>query len=442
MSPQNQALRLLSTFIVTLLILPSLALADTVPTIHSGDTAWMITATAFVLMMLIPGLALFYGGLVRKENVLAIYAQSFATSCIICVLWVVVGYTLVFSEGNLFTGGLSNLFLKNVKIDSINSAAGTIPETVYVMFQMTFAAITPALMLGSIADRIKFSSMIVMVATWSIVVYCPIAHWLWGPNGFLGSVGVFGFGPVLDYADGLVVHVSSGLSALVAVIVMGKRKPLGKSDSAPYNLVYSLIGAALLWVGWTGFNAGSAVSAGNNAGMAMLVSYVAATAALAWMAMEWKSKGKPSIVGIISGSVAGLVAITPASGLVGLQGALIIGLAVGIVCFIGCTTIKEKFGYDDSLDAFGVHGIGGALGSILTGVFVVKDINSTNHIGGLLEGNTKALYAQLAGTGIVVVYTFVAAFILFKIIDKVMGLRVSEEVELNGLDEHLHGNKV
>jgi|TARA_B100000315_G_scaffold243695_1_gene267369 Amt family ammonium transporter len=399
--------------------------------LDTGDTAWMLTSTALVLMMTIPGVAMFYGGMVRKNNVLAIAVQSFAICCLISVIWMVAGYSLAFAEGNPFVGGLDMAFLAGMTVDTLN---GTIPESVFVIFQMTFAIITPALITGAFADRMKFSSMLVFIALWSLVVYSPITHWVWGPGGFLGNAGV------LDFAGGTVVHINSGVAGLVAALVIGKRTGYGAENMAPHNLTLSLIGASLLWVGWFGFNAGSAVAANGSAGMAMAVTQIAtAAAALAWMICEWATLKKPSVLGLVSGAVAGLVAITPASGFVGPGGALAIGATAGIVCWWASTQLKIKLGYDDSLDVFGIHGVGGIVGALLTGVFAVKAIGGTP---GLIEGNAGQVVTQLLGIGATIVYCAVATFIILKIVDAIMGLRVTEEDERDGLDFNLHGETV
>ena len=399
--------------------------------LDTGDTAWMLTSTALVLMMTIPGLAMFYGGMVRKKNVLAIAVQSFAICCLISIIWMVAGYSLAFAEGNPFVGGLDLAFLAGMTVDKLN---GTIPESVFVIFQMTFAIITPVLITGAFADRMKFSSMLVFVALWSLVVYSPITHWVWGPGGFLGNAGV------LDFAGGTVVHINSGVAGLVAALVIGKRTGYGAENMAPHNLTLSLIGASLLWVGWFGFNAGSAVAANGSAGMAMAVTQIAsAAAALAWMFCEWATLKKPSVLGLISGAVAGLVAITPASGFVGPGGALAIGAVAGVVCWWASTQLKIKLGYDDSLDVFGIHGVGGIVGALLTGVFAVKAIGGTP---GLIEGNPGQVVTQLMGIGATIVYCAVATFIILKIVDAIMGLRVTEEDERDGLDFNLHGETV
>src|SRR3984957_18337679 len=327
--------------------------------INSGGTAWMLTSTALVLMMTIPGLALFYGGMVRKMNVLTTVMQSFAITCLVTVLWMIVSYSLAFTEGNPFFGGFSRVLLDGMTVDSINDLAKTIPESVYMCFQMTFAIITPALICGAFADRMKFSALLWFIGLWAVLVYAPIAHWVWGADGFLNDAGL------LDFAGGTVVHINSGVAGLMCALMLGKRRGYPVEPMPPHNLVLTLIGASLLWVGWFGFNAGSAVTAGTSAGMAMAVTQIAtATAALTWMFVEWLFKGKPSVLGICSGAVAGLVAITPASGFVDPRGALVIGVAAGVVCYWGATGLKHAFGYDDSLDAFGIHGVGGTVGAI------------------------------------------------------------------------------
>jgi len=404
--------------------------------INSGDTAWMLTSTALVLMMTIPGLALFYGGMVRKMNVLATIMQSFAVTCLVTVLWMVVCYSLAFTEGNAYVGGLGRLLLKGMTVESINDLAKTIPESVYMCFQMTFAIITPALICGAFADRMKFSALLWFIGLWSILVYAPVAHWVWGPGGFLADAGV------LDFAGGTVVHINSGVAGLMAALVMGKRRGYGTEPMAPHNLVFSVIGASLLWVGWFGFNAGSAVAANGAAGMAMAVTQIAtATAALTWMFVEWAMRGKPSVLGIISGAVAGLVAITPASGFVDPRGALIIGIVAGIICYWGVSGLKNSLGYDDSLDAFGIHGLGGTVGAILTGVLAVAAVGGEGK-SGLIDGNAHQVITQLYGVGVTVVYDAVVSLILLKIIDAIIGLRVDTDVEREGLDLAIHGEVV
>src|ERR1700674_1970486 len=418
--------------------------------INSGDTAWMLASTALVLMMTIPGLALFYGGMVRKKNVLATLMQSFAICCLVTVLWWVVGYSLAFTPGSTaYLGGFSRVFMNGViyvkdmaavaatkdapavaaivgKV-SVSHLGVTVPETVYAMFQLTFAIITPALICGAFADRMKFSAMLWFMGLWSLVVYAPIAHWVWEPSGWLAVKGV------LDFAGGTVVHINAGIAALACALILGKRVGYNKEPIAPHKLVLTVIGASLLWVGWFGFNAGSAVAADGRAGMAMAVTQIAtAAAALAWMFTEWLVKGKPSVLGIASGAVAGLVAITPASGFVMPNGSVIIGIAAGVICFFASTSVKKALGYDDSLDAFGVHCIGGIVGALLTGALAAKD----------LSGQDNSVITQLWGVSSTLIYGFVASYIILKIIDVTIGLRVTEEEEREGLDVSLHGESV
>ena len=410
------------------------------PKIDSGDTAWMLTSSALVLLMTIPGLALFYGGMVRKKNVLATLAQSFGATCIITVLWMILGYSIAFTNNpnpniQKWIGGVDYLFLGKMGLNAVNPLAGTIPESVYMFFQMTFAIITPALIAGSLADRMKFSAFMWFMALWLLLVYCPIAHWVWG-GGWLGTMGA------LDYAGGTVVHLNAGTAGLVTCLVLGKRVGLGTENMAPHNLVLSVIGASLLWVGWFGFNAGSAVTANVNAGMAAAATQIAtAAAALGWMFAEWIVAKKPSVLGMISGAVAGLVAITPASGFVNPMGALIIGITVGVICYISSVWVKKLIGYDDALDAWGVHGVGGAWGAMMTGVFASNAINSASK-GWLIDGNFGQLWIQFVDVASVFVYCGVGTFIILKVIDLVIGLRVSKEVEVEGLDINLHGETV
>ena len=407
------------------------ALAQDAAELDSGDTAWMLTSTAIVLMMTIPGVALFYGGMVRKKNVLATLIQSFAITCLITVIWVLVGYSLAFGGGGgPFIGGFDRILLAGLTPDDLS---GTIPESVFIVFQMTFAIITAALITGAIAERMKFSALLWFVGLWSVVVYAPIAYWVWG-GGFLADAGV------LDFAGGTVVHINSGVAALVAALYLGKRRGLGTQNLAPHNLVLSVIGAALLWVGWFGFNAGSAVAADGAAGMAMLVTQIAAaTAALAWMLAEWLLRRKPTVLGIVSGAIAGLVAITPASGYVGPAGALAIGAAAGFVCYWGVAWLKPRLGYDDSLDVFAVHGLGGIAGALLTGVFAVEAIGGTP---GALEGNIAQIGVQVWGILATVAWCAVASVVLLFVIDKTIGLRVDEDAESEGLDLAQHGESV
>jgi Amt family ammonium transporter len=413
------------------------ALADE-PKLDTGDTAWMLTSTALVLMMTIPGVALFYGGMVRKKNVLDVTMQSFAVCCLMTVLWMVAGYSLAFTDGgdlNAFIGSLDNALLANMALGGAHPLAATIPESVFMMFQMTFAIITPALITGAFADRMKFSAMLWFLGLWSLLVYVPIAHWVWG-GGFLGADGV------LDFAGGTVVHVNAGIAGLVAAIVIGRRNGYGTENMAPHNLTLSLIGASLLWVGWFGFNAGSAVASGERAGMAMVVTQIAtAGAALSWMVTEWVFRGKPSVLGIVSGAVAGLVAITPASGFVLPGSALIIGLIAGVACYWGAVWLKTKLGYDDSLDVFGVHGIGGIVGAILTGVFAVSSVGGEAAVG-LIEGNPGQVLTQIWGVVVTMAYCAIVTFVILKLVDVVIGLRVDKESEVMGLDLSLHGETV
>jgi Amt family ammonium transporter len=399
------------------------------PTLSAGDTAWMLTATALVLFMTIPGLALFYAGMVRKKNILATLMQSFAICCVMSIVWMVAGYSIAFGDGgglNAFWGGLDKAFLNHLTLDSLSYA---VPESVFITFQMTFAIITPALITGAFADRMKFSSMLVFMTLWSLLVYAPVCHWVWG-GGFLAGEGV------LDYAGGTVVHINAGIAGLVACIVLGKRHGYRQENMAPYNLALALIGASMLWVGWFGFNAGSAVAADFRAGMAMLVTQVAtAAAALAWMFVEWIVHKKPSVLGIISGAVAGLVAITPASGFVDPMGALVIGLAAGVICFFAATSLKKALGYDDSLDVWGVHGVGGIVGAALTGLFAVEAIGGT-------AGSIGQVIKQLEGIVATVLWSGIVTFILLKLIDMVMGIRVTKEQEVEGLDVSLHGESL
>jgi Amt family ammonium transporter len=416
---------------------PPVAAAAEAAKLDTGDTAWMLTSTALVLMMTIPGLALFYGGMVRKMNVLATVMQSFAITCLVTVLWMVIGYSIAFTPETPFFGGLSRLMLVGMGIGSVNELAKTIPESVYMMFQMTFAIITPALICGAFADRMKFSALMWFIGLWSVLVYAPIAHWVWGSDGFLSSAGI------LDFAGGTVVHINAGVAGLMAALVLGKRRGYRQEPMPPHNLVLSLIGASLLWVGWFGFNAGSAVAANGNAGMAMAVTQVAtAAAALTWMLIEWtKPRGKPSVLGIISGAVAGLVAITPASGFVDPRGALIIGVVAGAACYWGATWLKNTIGYDDSLDAFGVHGVGGMVGALLTGVLAVAAVGGDGK-SGLIDGNAYQVVIQAYGILVVVLYDAIVSLILLKLIDVMIGLRVDADTEREGLDLAIHGEVV
>ncbi len=416
------------------------------PTIDSGDTAWMLTSTALVLLMTIPGLALFYGGMVRKMNVLATVTQSFAICCLVAILWVLFGYGLAFGNGTPYIGDMSRLLLHGMDMNApfllgagmeTGSVQFTIPESVFMMFQMTFAIITPALITGAFVDRMKFSSLLVFTALWLLIVYAPIAHWVWHPIGVLWGAGV------LDFAGGTVVHINAGVAGLVTALIIGKRAGYGTGGGhnfAPHNLVLSIIGASLLWVGWFGFNAGSAGAANGRAGMAMTVTMIAAAAAaLSWMFTEWSLRGKPSALGLISGAVAGLVAITPASGFVDPAGAIIIGLVAGIMCYWGATWLKRAGGYDDSLDAFGVHGVGGIVGAVLTGVFALKGIGG---VSGLIEGNPGQVMTQIIGIGYTIAWCALATAGILYAIKFTIGLRVEPEHERDGLDLSLHGEAI
>jgi ammonium transporter, Amt family len=425
---------------LALLGLPNTALAA--DALNAGDTAWMLTATALVLFMTIPGLALFYGGLVRTKNVLSVLMQCFALTAIMTLVWVIIGYSIAFNtdgmEGgvtniNSFVGGLGSMFLSGLTADSLS---GTIPETVFITFQMTFAIITPALICGAFAERMKFSAMILFSVIWSIVVYAPICHMAWSGDGaFFWDLGV------LDFAGGTVVHINAGIAALVACILIGKRQGYPETLMAPHSLTLTVVGAAMLWVGWFGFNAGSAVAANGSAGMAMLVTQIAtATATLAWMLAEWIKHGKPSILGAVTGAVAGLVAITPASGSVGPMGAIAIGFLSGVICFWSATSLKRALGFDDSLDAFGVHGVGGIVGALLTGIFSAEALGGQ----GLGDGHTgigSQFVAQLISVVFTLVYSGVLSFIILKIVDAVVGLRVTQEDEVAGLDISLHDER-
>jgi ammonium transporter, Amt family len=423
-----------------LTVFSTTAFAAAAPKIDSGDTAWMLTSSALVLLMTVPGLALFYGGMVRKKNVLATVAQSFGATCIITVLWMIIGYSIAFTTNanagvNQFIGSFNYLLLGPMGLNAVNPLAATIPESVYMFFQMTFAIITPALIAGALADRMKFSAFMWFMSLWLLFVYCPIAHWVWG-GGWLGSLGA------LDFAGGTVVHLNAGTAGLITCLVLGKRVGYGTDNMAPHNLVLSVIGASLLWVGWFGFNAGSAVTANVNAGMAAAATQIAtAAASLSWMFSEWMVAKKPSVLGMISGAVAGLVAITPASGFVNPLGALIIGILAGIVCYLSSVHMKKMFGYDDALDAWGVHGMGGALGAFLTGALASNAINSASK-GWLIDGNGGQMLIQFYDVAGVFVYCAVGTYIILKVIDATIGLRVKRDVEIEGLDINLHGETV
>jgi len=405
----------------------------------SADNAWMLTSSALVLMMTGPGLALFYGGLVRKKNVLATMMQSFILMAIITVIWAICGYSLCFGEGNGFIGGLDHLFLRGVSLAPNAAYSTTIPEQTFMVYQLMFAIITPALITGAFAERMKFSAMVVFMILWAFLIYDPMAHMVWGKGGLLNAA-LGGRFPTFDFAGGTVVHITSGVSALVCALYMGKRLGYPNTTMFPHSVVLSFVGASLLWVGWFGFNAGSALGSGGLATSAFVATHFAAAAAvIGWCAAEWIHNGKPSVLGAISGSVAGLVAITPASGFVTPSSALIIGLLAGGFCFLMVAKVKARFGYDDSLDAFGVHGAGGTLGALLTGIFASSAINPLGS--GLLEGNSKQLWNQVIGVGISWVIAIVGTLIILFVVDKTIGLRVSEDHEIQGLDLSQHGEE-
>lgn len=409
---------------LAILLQSSLAFAQAKPVLNSGDASWMLTSTALVLLMTIPGLALFYGGLVGKKNVVSTISQSFMITCVVTLMWFICGYSLTFGEGNLFIGDFSKTFLKGVEVAGLTM---TIPESVFVVYQLTFAIITVALICGSIVERINFGALFLFVILWVILVYAPIGHMVWG-GGYLSKMGV------LDFAGGTVVHINSGIAGLVAAIVIGKRK----SKVRPHNVALTMIGASMLWVGWFGFNAGSAVAANGSAGMAMLVTQIAAASSgIAWMLAEWfTGEKKPSLLGLCSGAVAGLVAITPAAGFVTPASAFLIGLIAGVLCFLACTKLKSTFGYDDALDVFGIHAFGGAIGAVLTGVFVTKAI------GGGVEGGFDQVKLQLLGVAVTVIYTSVITYIILKVVNLITPLRASDTEEREGLDLSQHGEQI
>jgi Amt family ammonium transporter len=405
--------------------------------IDGADTAWMIAATALVLMMTIPGLALFYAGMVRKKNVLATMAQSLTATFIVSLLWVVAGYSLTFAGDGAVIGSISRLFLHGLTLDSISPLAKTIPESLFMLYQMTFAIITVALVAGGVADRMRFSAFVAFCVLWLFIVYVPIAHWVWG-GGFLGAAGV------IDFAGGTVVHINAGIAGLVGAYVLGTRRGYGHENLAPFDLSLAVIGTGLLWVGWFGFNGGSALGATPRAVMAIVVTHLAACAgALTWMALEWWTRGKPSVLGMISGAVAGLGTITPASGFVMPMHGIAIGIIAGLICFWACTKLKLKFGYDDSLDVFGVHGIGGVTGTLLAGVFATATLSASpdlpHGVAGLIEGNPKQLLIQCYGVAVTVLWSGVATYLIFKLIGAFIPLRATEMQEREGLDVSMHG---
>jgi Amt family ammonium transporter len=429
---------------ITCLPLPAMAASQP----DSGDTAWVLLGTILVLMMTIPGLALFYAGMVRKKNILATMMQSFSITALVSVLWIALGYSLAFSGGNGFAGDFSQLFLNSIGKDwnhaftlgagTANATATAIPESAFVMFQMAFAIITPAVMVGAFADRMKFSALMIFVSLWSVLEYAPLAHWVWGANGWLNSMGI------ADFAGGTVVEINSGVSGLVCALVLGKRLGYRQDNMAPHNLAYAVIGAGLLWVGWLGFNAGSALSAGGRAGMAVLATQAAGAAAtLAWAGAEWVLTGKPSVLGAVSGAVAGLVAITPAAGFVLPGPALLIGLIAGLLCFWSATKLKQMLGYDDSLDAFGVHGVGGMLGVLMTGIFAYGPLSATAAAPqGAYVGGAALLRVQAIGVAATIAFAATVTFVLLKLVGVMTKLRVSTDEEREGLDITLHGEQV
>ena len=413
-------------YVALTLVIPDFAVAQ--DGLDSGDTAWMLTSTALVLFMTIPGLSLFYAGMVRVKNVLSVMMQCFTICCLMTVLWALYVYSLAFGDGSAYVGDLGKAFMAGIEVDTLS---GTIPESVFFMFQLTFAVITPALIVGGFAERMKFSAMLWFMAIWVSVVYAPIAHWVWSESGWLYQLGV------LDFAGGIVVHINAGIAALVAAIVLGKRRGYPQSPMRPNNLVLTMVGAGMLWVGWFGFNAGSGLAANGVSGMAMVVTQIStAAAALTWMFLEWRSHGKPSALGLVSGAVAGLGAITPASGFVGPMGAFVIGITSGLACYFVVVRVKTALGFDDSLDVFGVHGVGGTIGVLLAGVFVADRFGGA----GLAEGVSMAsqVGTQVIGIGATIVYCGVVSFIILKVLDNVIGLRVSEQEEQEGLDIVCH----
>ena len=408
--------------------------------IDAGDTAWMIAATALVLMMTIPGLALFYAGMVRKKNVLATMAQTFAAVALVSILWMMLGYTLAFSGDAPALGNLERAFLQGIGMDSVSPLAKTIPESLFMMYQMTFAIITVALVAGAVADRMRFSAFLLFSVIWFFVVYVPLAHWVWG-GGFLQTMGL------LDFAGGTVVHINAGVAGLVAAIVLGKRRGYGQENLAPYDLSLAVIGTGLLWVGWFGFNGGSALGAGSRASMAIVATHLAACAgALTWILLEWSERGKPSVLGLISGAVAGLGTITPASGYVLPWHGVVIGILAGGGCYWACTKLKLWLGYDDSLDVFGVHGVGGIIGTLLAGVFATAAVSigpdAPLGLPGLIDGNPRQVLIQLVGVAVTVAWSGVLTLVILKLVGVLTALRVSPEAEQMGLDVTLHGESI
>ena len=417
---------ILTLFTIILTLFSSPVMAE----VNTGDTAWVLTSTALVLFMTLPGLALFYAGLVNSKNVVSVLMQHFALACLVSIIWVIIGYSLAFTSGNLWIGDLSNLFMASINLDSIS---GTIPESLFATFQMTFAIITPALIIGAFVERIKFSAMLIFISLWMIIVYAPVTHWVWG-GGLLSSWGV------MDFAGGIVVHATAGTAALVTALTLGKRRGFPKSITPPHSPILTMIGAAMLWIGWFGFNGGSALGANNSAGMAILVTHIsAATAALVWMIIEWKRFGKPSLIGVVTGMVAGLATITPASGYVGVPGGLILGLSGGILCYLAVDFIRGKLQIDDSLDVFAVHGVGGILGSLLVAFLATSTFSGL----GLADGQTPGaqFLIQFKGTALTVAWTAIFTYLILKLTAFFTPLRVDEEEEIEGLDLRSHGEK-
>jgi ammonium transporter, Amt family len=437
-----KALSRVATLAVAFAATPAFAemTAPAASKIDAGDTAWMIAATGLVLLMTIPGLALFYCGMVRKKNVLATMAQSVAAVCVVSILWAVLGYTLAFSGDAPALGNLDRVFLRGIGMDTVSPLAKTIPESLFMIYQMTFAIITVALVAGAVADRMRFSAFVLFSILWLLVVYVPLAHWVWG-GGFLQTMGV------LDFAGGTVVHINAGVAGLVAALVLGKRRGYGTENLAPYDLSMAVIGTGLLWVGWFGFNGGSALGAGSRASMAIVATHLAACAgALTWMALEWGSRGKPSVLGLISGAVAGLGTITPASGFVLPMHGIIIGVVAGAGCYWACTKLKLWLGYDDSLDVFGVHGVGGVIGTTLVGVFAVAAVSAGPDLPGgspgLFEGNANQVLIQLVGIAVTIAWSGILTFVVLKLVGVITPLRVAPEAELIGLDITQHGESI
>lgn len=426
---KSKALSAAGALLTSLASGAALAADEAAPVLDKADTAWVMVAGLLVLLMTIPGIALFYAGMVRKKNILSTLAQSVAICGVITLVWDFVGYSLAFSEGSAFIGGLDKAFLSGISIDTLS---GSIPELLFVFFQMTFAILTPALITGSFAERMKFSSLLVFMIAWSLLVYAPICHWVWAGDGYFANMGA------LDYAGGTVVHINAGIAGLVGCVMLGRRRGYGVQHLAPANLSLAMIGACLLWFGWMGFNGGSGLAADGRAVMAILVTQIAAAAgALAWMAVEWKTRGKPSLLGLISGAVAGLVAITPGSGFVEPAPALLIGLIAGVACFVMVAVVKARMGYDDSLDAFGVHGVGGIIGAILTGFFASSAVTGSE-----LPPMWTQVGIQALSVAATLVYGGVMSFLILYVIKRTMGLRVSSDNELSGLDLSVHGERI